>query len=103
MGYKKIIISDDPYEHICKAIIIQAVNDYRRAMKKVIVNPRNKDALDDVLDIEAFLKSQWFQQLSQLDGQYILKRLQIEMANEKQSRENKLRLEATYEQASARG
>ena len=104
MGYNKIIISDDPYEHICKAIIVQAVNDYRREMKRVIVNPRNKEALDEVLDIEEFLKSQWFQQLCQLDGQYILKRLQTEMAHEKQSRDKiKLRLEAAYEQASARG
>ena len=104
MWYKKIIISDDPYEHICKAIIIQAVNDYRRAMKQVVVNPRNKTALDEVLDIEDFLKSQWFQQLSHLDGQYILKRLQMEMAHEEQSKKLiKRRLEAAYEQASARG
>ena len=104
MAYEKKQLSDDPYEHISKAIVLQAVNDYRNEMKKVMANPRNKEALDEVLRIEEFIVSGWFQQLCQLDGQYILKRLQTEMAHEKQSRDKiKLRLEAAYEQASARG
>ena len=104
MAYEKKELSDDPYEHISKAIVLQAVNDYRNEMKKVIANPRNKEALDEVLSIENFIVSGWFQQLCGFDGEYLLKKLREEMAEEKKSKKKiKLRLEAAYEQASARG
>ena len=44
-------ISEEPYEALGNAIILQAVKDYRTALKKVKRNPQNRMALDEALTI----------------------------------------------------
>ena len=42
-------ITDDPYESLGNAIIMQAVNDYRAALRRIKHNPKNRMAIDEAL------------------------------------------------------
>lgn len=70
----------DPYENIATAIILQAVKDYRMAGKKLKRNPKNKDAKLMVEDCERFFCSDWFGQLTSVNGRMLLKKLQEELS-----------------------
>lgn len=71
-------LSENPYEALANAIVFQAVNDYRAALKKVKKNPNNRTALDEALQIERFFRSQWYQVLTSVDGEYLINRLRKE-------------------------
>lgn len=72
-------LTEDPYERLANAIILQAVTDYRVALKKIKANPRNKDAINEALQIEKFFRSGWYSVLTSVDGEYLIKRLQEEI------------------------
>ena len=69
---------DDPYRQLANAIVLQAVEDYRRAKKKLKKHPTNKEAKLMIEDCEAFFRSDKFTILSDLDGEDILRRLSEE-------------------------
>lgn len=72
-------LAEDPYERLANAIILQTVTDYRVALKKIKANPRNKDAINEALQIEKFFRSGWYSVLTSVDGEYLIKRLQEEI------------------------
>ena len=76
MASKKL--SENPYEALANAIVLQAVNDYRAVLKKVKKNPNHRTALDEALQIERFFRSQWYQVLTSVDGEYLINRLRRE-------------------------
>lgn len=76
-------LAEDPYEKLANAIVVQAVSDYRAALQKVRKNPKNKDALDEALQIERFFRSQWYQTLTSVDGEYLIDRLRKEASGTK--------------------
>lgn len=61
----------------------QAVSDYRAALKKVKKNPKNRDAIDEALQIEKFFQSEWYQVLTSVDGEYLIDRLRKEVSETK--------------------
>lgn len=63
------------YENLANAIILQAVKDYRIALKCLKRNSRNKDALADKDEIERFFRSQWFSVLTSIDGEMLISTL----------------------------
>ena len=67
------------YENLANAIILQAVTDYRVALKCLKVNPRNKTALADKEEIERFFRSGWFSVLTSVDGEMLIRSLQMEV------------------------
>lgn len=67
------------YENLANAIILQAVKDYRVALKCLKVNPRNKTALADKEEIERFFRSGWFSVLTSVDGKMLIRSLQMEV------------------------
>lgn len=69
----------DPYENLANAVIAQAAEDYRAALKKIKAHPKNKDAIDEVLRIERFFRSGWYQTLTSVDGECLIRRLQAEI------------------------
>mgnify|MGYP006907969647 CR=1 FL=1 len=72
--------SDIPYENLANAIIIQAVKDFRKCIKVVKCNGRNKEqAIKEMREIVGFIKSPWFRVLTNLDPQVLLKKLQEEV------------------------
>ena len=66
-----------PYERLANAIILSAVADYRAALKKR--NPKSKTAIDEALQIEKFFRSSWYQQLTSVDGEFLIRKLQNEI------------------------
>lgn len=69
----------DSYENLANAIIAQAAEDYRAALKKIKAHPKNKDAIDEALRIEHFFRSGWYQTLTSVDGECLIRRLQAEI------------------------
>ena len=76
-------LAENPYEKLANAIILQAVSDYRAALKKVKKNPKNRDAIDEALQIEKFFWSEWYQVLTSVDGEYLIDRLRKEVSETK--------------------
>ena len=72
-------LAEDPYERLANAIVLQAVNDYRIALKAVKRNPNNSIALDNALQIERFFRSGWYSTLTSVDDEYLIRRLQEEI------------------------
>lgn len=69
----------NPYEVLANAIILQAVKDYRQAIKlsAIKADGRRPERLKG--ELEAFFLSPWFAELTTMDGKRLLQRLQDEM------------------------
>ena len=70
---------EDPYERLANAIVLQAVSDYRVALKKIKAHPKNREAISEALEIEKFFRSGWYSILTDVDGEYLIRRLQYEI------------------------
>lgn len=68
----------EPYENLANAIIMQAVKDWRNAARRVNKKLTNYQARKIKREIEAFLLSDWFKVLTDIDGEMILNRLREE-------------------------
>ena len=71
-------LAEDPYETLANAIVLRAVQDYRAALKRLKKHPNKKDVENEVIKIEKFFKSQWYQALTSVDGEYLINRLRKE-------------------------
>ena len=76
-------LAENPYEKLANAIVLQAVSDYRTALKKVKKNPKNREAIEGALQLEKFFRSEWYQVLTSVDGEYLIDRLRKEVAETK--------------------
>ena len=71
-------IATDPYGELANAIIIQAVDDYKTALKdyKKAKSDKDRDNIKYRLrPIESFFKSDWYSLLTNVDGEMIIKRI----------------------------
>ena len=66
------------WEELAKEIILRAVEDYRKARRKLSIYPNLKRALATVQETEQFFESRWFAQLTDLDGEWLLSQLKEE-------------------------
>jgi len=66
------------YLDLANAIIVQAVKDYRGAMSVIKRYPRNTAAKSIKKETEEFFLSEWFRNLTNVDGARLLKKLQEE-------------------------
>jgi len=62
----------DPYQNLANAIIILAVKDYKVALKRYKKFPDDVDNIRSVEELEKFFLSEWFQFLSNLDGEQLM-------------------------------
>ena len=67
------------YENFANAIILQAVKDYRMALKCLKSNPKNRTARADKDEIDRFFRSQWFMVLTSVDGEMLIRSLNMEV------------------------
>ena len=72
-------LAEDPYERLANAIILQAVTDYRAALKRIKWKPEDRETIDEAMRVESFLRSGWYSQLTAVDGEYLIRRLQDEV------------------------
>lgn len=66
------------WQALANAIVEQAAKDYRADIRLVKKNPDAKAALKDALEIEKFFHSGWYSMLTDVDGDYLIKRLRRE-------------------------
>ena len=71
-------------EELANAIILQAVKDYRAALRGKGCN--HKSAKNTVKECEKFFRSEYFRILTKLDGEMLITKLQEEYRNERNSR-----------------
>jgi hypothetical protein len=63
---------------IANAIVLQAVKDYRDALKRLKKKPQNTDAMSDAMECERFFRSAWYQSITSVDGEYLIQKLREE-------------------------
>lgn len=68
----------DPYENLVNAIVLQAVKDYRDALKRLKKKPSNQAALSDTMECEHFFRSSWYAALTNVDGEHLIYKLREE-------------------------
>jgi len=73
-------LGNTPYERLANAIVLQGVWDYRKILKKLKKNPGNREVLDEVLKLEKFFLSEWYQVLTAIDGRYLIDRIRKEIS-----------------------
>ena len=69
----------DSYEKLANAIVLQAVKDYRTALKRVARHPKDRDGLATKNECERFFRSGWFGILTGIDSEMLMRKLQIEV------------------------
>ena len=69
----------DSYEKLANAIVLQAVKDYRTALKRVARHPKAWDGLATKNECERFFRSGWFGVLTGIDPEMLMRKLQMEV------------------------
>jgi len=70
---------NDRYEQLANAIIMQAVKDYRNALKRLRKHPRNGTALFTKREVERFFRSDWYTSLTTVDPEILIRKLKEEI------------------------
>lgn len=70
---------DRNYEDLANAIVLQATKDYREALKKLNKEPKNTWAKLTKLEVEIFFRSSWYKELTSLDPEMLIERLNEEV------------------------
>lgn len=78
------ILNDAGVANLCDAIVFQAVQDYRRALRGKRVS-KHRTPAQTRKECEDFFTSSWFEMLTKAKGSYILQGLQEEYRNESKS------------------
>ena len=66
---------EEGYIELVNAIILQAFKDYRNATRRLRRDPTHPDSHRILHEVETFCHSDWFQMLTDLDGDWILERI----------------------------
>ncbi len=69
----------DPYEDLANAIVLLAVKDYRNALKKLMKYPRHESAKRTKAEVERFIRSDWYRELTALEPEILLRKLKEEV------------------------
>lgn len=69
----------DSYTELANAIIIQAVKDYRKALKILKRYPRYELAKAVVAEVEEFFRSDWYRVLTSVDGDMLIRKIRREI------------------------
>lgn len=68
----------EPHENLANAIVLQAVKDWRSAVRTLKKRPRYDPAKQMRNECEEFFRSEWFTVLTNVDGNVILRKLRQE-------------------------
>ena len=66
---------DEAYERLAAAIVVQAVRDYKGALRKEARGKATDSTQGTIISCEHFFKSDWFQMLSDLDGVALMQKV----------------------------
>ncbi len=68
----------DPWLNLANAIVIQAAKEYRSALRRLRRKPDNAAAKADADEIERFFRSGWYECLTTVPGELLIKKLKEE-------------------------
>ena len=66
-------------KNLANAIIITAANDYRTALRRLKRNPNSEAAKRVISKTERFFRSDWYGVLTDVDGEYLIRRIREEV------------------------
>ena len=66
---------DEAYVRLANAIVLQAVKDWRAARRKLKRKSQNESARIELESCERFFSSDWFTELTDVDGGVLLRKL----------------------------
>ena len=69
----------DPYQELANAIVMQAVKDYRIDLLHSKKHPDNNGYQIEVASLERFFRSGWFGELTSLNTEYLIRRVNEEV------------------------
>ncbi len=69
----------DPYQELANAIVMQAVKDYRIALLHSKKRPDNNGYQIEVASLERFFRSGWFGELTSINAEYLIQRVNEEV------------------------
>ena len=69
---------EEGYDALRNAVVLQAIKDYRKALKKLKSRRRNVLAESTVKEVEEFFRSGRFSLFTEVDGEMLIKRLREE-------------------------
>jgi hypothetical protein len=69
-----------PYENLAKAIVLCAVQDYRKTLRILSRFPSRREALKEKNSILEFFRSGWFHALTSIDPEFLIRKLDGEVA-----------------------
>ena len=75
----KYLTSQEAYEALANAIVIQAVKDYRKVLIRLQKHPRNSMALGEKKSLLNFFKSNYFSILTNIDSGRLISRVEREV------------------------
>jgi len=69
----------DPYQKLADAIILRAVNDYRKLQRAYRQNPNDSDIQMRMKELELFFCSKWYAMLTNLNSEHLMRLLNAEV------------------------
>ncbi|MFV0313659.1 MAG: hypothetical protein ACK5I7_01005 [Anaerotignum sp.] len=67
------------YENLANAIVELAVKDYKRMLERLNVYSKDYEAQSQKQRIEKFFRSDWYKALTNIDGEWLMKKIQSEV------------------------
>ena len=74
-------MTNEGLENLTNAIVLQAVKDYRKALKGFSLNGKSSAAV--IAECERFFRSDWYSQLTNVDGECLITTIRKEYGGEK--------------------
>ena len=71
---------ENQFDYICKRAMDDERKDYMKALKKLKKYPRDAEAKQTRNDCESFFRSSWYSTLTSVDGELLMRKLQMEVA-----------------------
>ena len=67
------------WHDLANAIVLQAVDDYRKALNGIGYNKKSPEEV--IIEIEKFFRSDYFEMLTKVNGEYLIGKLRNEHKN----------------------
>lgn len=86
---KRIHLTDETAERLIEAIVVRAANDYRGLFRQRLYGRKLINEEENEFDkLEEFFESKWFTALTNMDGSYIMLKLENEEREKKREKLN---------------
>ena len=88
-GKKAVILDDSGTERLAVAIVKQAFDDYEKVLRQILRKPSPavlRSLKEEKAEQERFFLSPWFETLVDIDGRWLMKKLQKNAVDKEKAR-----------------